>query len=80
MVELFCGFIHPGDLVKVVGYAIAIGHRSDIDGDCAFASHGLDLGGPAVGEEVVVEVGFVIVGIVGHEGDGEGGEGVVVIV
>lgn len=71
---------HPGQAVEVGGVAVEKGDFLDGDGDSVFGAHGFDFGGPAVGEEVFVEVGLVVVGVVGHEGDGEVGEGVVAVV
>ena len=56
------------------------GDQSDIDRDRVLISLGFDLGVPTVSEEVIVEFSAVVVGIVVHEGQGEGGQGVVLFI
>lgn len=51
---------------------VVVGDFGDVDGDGVFIAHGLDFGGPAVSQEVLILLGEVVVGVVSHEGHCEG--------
>lgn len=71
MVEAFGFGIHPRDLIKFALFSIKISHIGDVDRHCALCSQGLDFSGPSIAQEIIIEVSLVVVGVVGHEGDGE---------
>lgn len=59
-------------MVEVALVPIAISYLGDVDRHCALSAQGLDFRGPAVGQKVIIEIGLIVVGVVGHEGDGKG--------
>ena len=75
VVKLFGLIAHPRQQLKVVALIVnlIVGHLSNIDGHRIFLSLSFDLNAPAVVEKVIEPFGVVVVGVVVHEGQCEGG-------